>query len=244
MLFILIGCDNSTILESQAPTTQELEAIVKGNSLTLLEAVESFANDNYGSYPENADTDTTATGKVLIDYLPDGERLMNPFTGLRDQPIDSIPSSPGEICYFKFHYHECIYCYLNVYYIKGYGTNSIIVEHDNIEDTEALVIEDCLKLQRAVEAWLSDSSMGYYPCYNYDSNDSGNIVLDYLPNSVLMENRFTLLSTEPSCWELSINCCVGFISYSCIVVDGYSVGYTITGVGFEPGEYVFQLTVN
>ena len=234
---ILIGCEQNTIVDSQAPTVQELEAIVKGNSLTLLEAVELFAIENFGYYPASADSDTTFIGKTLIDYLPEGERLINPFTGLKDQPIDSAPSLPGEIGYYKFHPN------LNVYFIKGFGVNSIVVEHDNIDELEALVIADCLVVQSAVEAWRSDFSMGYYPYDNLSFNDIGNTVYDYLPDGHFMKNRFTMSPVEPSVFG-GMPYVRGAIGYQCKQDQAIPVGYTITGVGFEEGVGFFQINVN
>ncbi len=247
-LLILIGCEKEEIVECQVPTEQELEAIVKGNTLTLREALEQYATDNYGHYPESADSDTTVTGKVLIDYLPEGERLLNPFTGLKDQPINSIPSSPGEIGYYKYHEQGYIldepYDHsMNVYFIKGYGTNSIIVEHDNIEDIEALIVEDCLTLQRAVEAWSSNYTQGYYPSSDLDSDDDGYSVVHYLPGGHLMENRFNMYYIEPHVWE-GIPATMGAIGYKCIIEGVTPVGYTIMAVGFEPEVIIFQISVN
>jgi hypothetical protein len=235
---ILIGCEEDTIVECQAPTAEELEAIVKGNSITLLEAVELFAIDKNGRYPVNADSDTTITGKVLIDYLPGGERLLNPFTGLKDQPVDSIPSSPGEISYYKYEHYEY---YFNIYFIKGYGTNSIIVEYDNIEETKAMIVEDCLELQRAVEAWRSERFDGTYPNDCIDSNDIGNTLVDYLPDGQFMRNRFTMWHTEPVDYGAATT---GQIGYRSRVENGSTVGYTITAVGLENGVHIFTLSVN
>lgn len=236
-LVILAGCENNTISESQVPTVEELEAIVKGNSLTLLEAVEAFAIDRGGWYPANSDSDTTATGKTLIDYLPGGERLINPFTGLKDQPVDSIPSSPGEIGYKRWSNG-------NTFFIQGFGANSIIVEHDNIEETEALVIENCLELQRAVEEWRSGDYFDYrYPCSSADCNQLGDVLQDCLPDRRLLENHFTGADSEPAIWGASARL-PGEIGYECKVDQGLPVGYTITAVGFEPGVIIFQLSVN
>ncbi len=247
-LFILIGCEEDTLVECQVPTAEELEAIVKGNSITLLEAVELFAIDNYGVYPVNADSDTTITGKVLTDYLPGGERLLNPFTGLKDQPLDSMPSSSGEISYYKDHRivnrEDYTYdYYLNVYFIKGYGTNSIIAEYDNIEETEVLVVEDCLELQRAVEAWCDEHSEGTYPYDCIDVNDIGNTIVDYLPDGQFMKNRFNMFRAEPSYCQSSA-ATTGTIGYSIKILNSIPVGYTITAVGLESGVVIFTLRVN
>jgi len=243
MLVIVTGCGKDTIVEPEALTDQELEAIVKGNSVTLLEAVELFAIDNGGEYPESVDSDISATGKILIDYLPGGDKLINPFTGIKDQPIDSMPSSPGEIGYYKYQYNDAFY--FNVYFIQGFGANSIIIEHDNIEETEAQIIEDCLILQAAVEAFKADDIWdNRYPCGSADCSQTGGILQDYLPDGHLIENRITDFPTEPSVFGYTTNCCAGIICYECIVgEDRVSIGYKISAVGFEPGEYIFQLTV-
>lgn len=247
-LIIAIGCEEKTIVEVQAPTDQEFEAIVKGNTLTLLEAVELFALDNYGCFPESADSDTTVTGKILIDYLPKGERLLNPYTGLKDQPTDIQPTLPGEICYYKYHVHEVVLdesydFYLNVYFIKGYGTNSIIAEHDNIYETEALVVEDCLELQEAVEAWHKDCSAGYYPNSLVDNNDLLNTVIDYLPHRCFMKNRFSMYPTEPSADNYT-PAAMGAIGYGGKEENGATVGYRISAIGFVPEVIIFHIEIN
>ncbi len=238
-LAISIGCEEYTIVDSQAPTVQELEAIVKGNSLTLIEAVEEFANDNNGYYPQNADSDTTLTGKILIDYLPEGERLVNPFTGVKDQPINSTASQPGEIGYFK------LQPYYNIYSIQGYGVSSIIVEHDNIDETEALLIKQCLEIQQAVEEWRVDNNEigNHYPCQTSDYNQLDNLLQDYLDGGQLLENLFTGAKTEPVVWG-NFYYFPGQIGYKCHEVNGVSVGYSIAAVGHVRGIIIFQIDVN
>lgn len=237
MLVFIIGCENKTIVESPDLTMIELEAIVKGNSITLLEAVEQFALDNYGEYPASANSDTALSGKTLIDYLPGGERLVNPFTGQYDQPIALVPSSPGEIGYYKYH-PNC-----NVYYIQGYGANSIIIEHDNIIEIEALIMEDCLSLQQAVEKWHDDFSQSYYPCSNHESNNLGYCVTDYLPDGQYMQNHFTLAPVEPTAWGHPPGA-MGTIGYECILENSTPIGYTISAIGFEPEVVIFKIDVH
>jgi hypothetical protein len=237
ILVFAVGCDNETIVENQPLEVLEMEAIVKGNSISLLEAVEQFALDNYGEYPENVDSDTTAAGMSLIDYLPDGEKLINPFTGEKDQPVNTIPSSPGEIGYYK-------YCpAYNVYYIQGYGANSLIIGHDNIDEIETLIIEDCLALQGAVEAWCNDYSENEYPCSDLDVNDIGNTVIDYLPDGQYMRNRFTGAPAEPNSWG-SPPSATGTIGYECMQEYNTPVGYAIYAIGFEPNIFIFEMEIN
>lgn len=237
----IISCEDGSLIEPQGFTDQELEAIVKGNSVTLIEAIEAFARDNLGCYPTSVDSDTTTTGRTLIDYLPDSERLINPYTGVKDQPINGIPSSPGAIGYEKYEYMDSYY--YNVFFIKGYGINEIIIEHDNIEETESLIISDCLVLQEAVEKWSSDDIEHRYPCFQANENiPLCNTLEDYLPNEIALRNRLTLYLSEPSRMG-SIAVLPGEIGYECNVDQGITVGYTITAVGFEPGVIIFQLSV-
>lgn len=231
------GCEENNSVECPVQQVEELEAIVKGNSLSLIEALEAFAGDNEGFYPSSIDSDTTVTGKVLVDYLPLGRRLLNPFTGLRDQPIDTIPSSPGETGYYKKSFQS----WYNVYFVKGFGAESIIVEHDNIAQREMMVIESCLDLQKAVELWHDEA--GYYPCNSIDADPSGKTVVDYLPGGILLVNAMHMLRTEPAVWGGSA-AQPGEIGYVCVWAEGQTIGYVITGCGTEAGEIICTFHVN
>lgn len=73
-------------------------------------AVESFVVDNKGEYPWNVAADITPRGNTVIDYLPEGELLVNPFSGARDSPVTGPAANPGQIGYqVRDHNHDGVW---------------------------------------------------------------------------------------------------------------------------------------
>jgi len=61
------------------------EAIVQANCYYLLVAGLAYGDDNNGVCAPNGDM-VNAAGKTLMDYLPNGTKLLNPYTGLKSEP--------------------------------------------------------------------------------------------------------------------------------------------------------------
>lgn len=95
-LFFLAGCNDSIIVHKDPTPT----SIVLANAELLTDALDRFAAENDGDYPWSL-TSSTPAGHTLIDLLPDGEMLVNPYTGERTEPrwYDG-GRAPGTI-----HYH-------------------------------------------------------------------------------------------------------------------------------------------
>jgi prepilin-type N-terminal cleavage/methylation domain-containing protein len=62
------------------------ESKVKSNCHCTQLAVEDFSVKNAGIYPRDLDTDRNQDGKRVVDYLPNGKLLKNPYTGLQTEP--------------------------------------------------------------------------------------------------------------------------------------------------------------
>lgn len=75
------------------------EAVVKSNCHTVQIASEDFALQNNGIYAADVDSDATPTGATLIDLLPQGSRLLNPFTRASTEPVNGAAADPGETGY-------------------------------------------------------------------------------------------------------------------------------------------------
>ena len=75
------------------------EASVKSNCHTVQLACEEWSVMSGGIYPLDVDTSTTPDGHCLIDLLPNGVQLENPFTKASTEPINGVASNPGEIGY-------------------------------------------------------------------------------------------------------------------------------------------------
>jgi prepilin-type N-terminal cleavage/methylation domain-containing protein len=75
------------------------EASVKSNCHTVQLASEEWCVMAMGIYPTDVDTDTTPAGDRLIDLLPGGILLENPFTRVHTEPVNGVAANPGEIGY-------------------------------------------------------------------------------------------------------------------------------------------------
>jgi prepilin-type N-terminal cleavage/methylation domain-containing protein len=74
------------------------EARVKGNCHTVQLAAEDFAVQNDGVYAANTG-DALPNGDTLIDLLPSGALLENPFTRADSEPIDGAAATVGQTGY-------------------------------------------------------------------------------------------------------------------------------------------------
>ena len=74
------------------------EASTKSNCHTVQLAAEDFSVQNDGVYA--ADLSATApNGDTIIDMLPGGTNLPNPFTKALDQPVDGVAAAAGATGY-------------------------------------------------------------------------------------------------------------------------------------------------
>ncbi|MFC1663320.1 type II secretion system protein [Patescibacteria group bacterium] len=81
--------------------TRAKEATVKSNTHTVQLAVEDFGVQNNGDYPRNL-LDTTRRGDSVIDMLPGGKSLENPFSKETNVPVDCCPQLEGTTEYQPF----------------------------------------------------------------------------------------------------------------------------------------------
>ena len=84
------------------------EASVKSNCHTVRLAAEEFAVINSGLYPTSHDADVAPDGSRMIDLLPGGRLLENPFTRARTEPITAAAAqSEGEVAYKPIMVNGC-----------------------------------------------------------------------------------------------------------------------------------------
>jgi len=74
------------------------DASVVQNCETVRDAVEAFASMNDGWYPGGL-TDTTPGGDTVIDLLPSGTLLVNPYTGVHTEPTNGHAAVLGQTGY-------------------------------------------------------------------------------------------------------------------------------------------------
>ncbi len=74
------------------------EASVKSNCHTVQLAAEDFSVQNDGVYADDI-TVALPNGDTIVDLLPGGGLLENPFTKAATEPVDGISGNPGETGY-------------------------------------------------------------------------------------------------------------------------------------------------
>jgi len=74
------------------------EASAKSNAHTTQLAAEDFSVQNDGVYAADL-SDAVPSGDTIIDMLPGGNNLANPFTRVQDQPIDGAAAAAGDTGY-------------------------------------------------------------------------------------------------------------------------------------------------
>jgi len=75
------------------------EASVKSNCHTVQLAAEDFAVQNDGVYAGNVGVDPAPNGDAIVDMLPGGVLLDNPFTKTITEPIDGAAATSGQTGY-------------------------------------------------------------------------------------------------------------------------------------------------
>jgi hypothetical protein len=74
------------------------EAAVKSNCHTVQISAEDFSVQNDGVYAASLG-DALLNGNTIIDLLPQNQRLLNPFSHNRTEPIDGAAGNTGESGY-------------------------------------------------------------------------------------------------------------------------------------------------
>jgi len=102
------------------------EAGVKSNSHAVQVAAEDFAVRAQGVYA--TDLSDVAMGETIIDMLPQNQRLVNPFSRVRTEPIDGPAGTAGETGY------EPVVDGMGInvgYIITGHGQSGVIARLSN-----------------------------------------------------------------------------------------------------------------
>jgi hypothetical protein len=225
-LLIASGCEGDRSNNPQSP-----EDLVIANAYTIQRAVEAFARENDGEYPRDS-TEESKAGNTLIDLLPAGKRLMNPYTFERSVPSFYGALKPGDVGYWPC---EDAGGGLVGYAINGVGESSEIIVlsrgvPDSILARELATLANCRLVRDAVEAFAAENN-GVYP---YDTNSDvtamGNTVMDLLGGAFLI-NPFTGYPDVPLASGAASNPGeTGYYPSGMTVPDGYLLsGYGATG---------------
>ncbi len=235
-LLFLNGCETGECPDcSSGPSPESLEEAVETNCLIVQAAAKEFAARNGGSYPIDALDDSTDTGLTLINLLPDGERLVNPFTGQSTEPVDRRAAYPGEVGYEEDDY----YGYCPGYTITGCGWDSVIVVLTNLDALDDSVRANCYRVQQAAERFAS-LNCGCYALTTCDITWFGKSLIALLPGGTYLKNPFNGYFSEPID---DAACHIGGTGYTVVNPEGWAVGYVINGVGHDATNIIMLTNV-
>ena len=252
MLFVVVcGVSGCTTDDPEAPeAAPTLEQQVVENCRTVQAAAEQFATLNDGNYPTD-NTDLTPDSLTLIDLLPGGQMLLNPYSGERNSPVSGGANRPGDVGYLGFRCDATIGSFAITGVGETAGDRIVTIRRtctgglvewlgDYTPKLDDLVIENCLVLQAAAEAYAAGNNGGFAPDLT-TPNLEGNTLIDLLPNGELLVNPVTRMATEPSCRNAPRD--IGEISYGDFQWlswnEGEWEGYWIVGRGIH---YQFTVT--
>jgi hypothetical protein len=259
LLCVLIGFWACGANDPGAPEPDPRIQQVVDNSRVLRDAVEAFAAQNDGWYPTNL-VDVNVAGNTVVDLLPGGQMLENPFTGERTSPVEGVAQNPGDVgytCLWVARNDDRVWEGRNIdgYRIIGVGqsveTRLIEIRRSAQGGSEEIlgdsgpalednVLVNCTIVASAAEAFAAGNG-GAYPSSLDDTDQGGNTLVDLLPAASRLVNPQTGLNTEPVDWEPMG---LGSTAYSALYEyddnwDAQIVGFRIVGRG-QYGDFVIS----
>jgi len=98
-----LGCKDTTGDPVSATPPADETPLTKDDSVavncqTTFDALVAYTLLNNGVVPDGMDTELP-DGRTVVDFLPDGRLMVNPYSGLRTVPIHVRGALPGETGY-------------------------------------------------------------------------------------------------------------------------------------------------
>lgn len=227
------GQDSIITEITNVATPEKVQVMV--NCMILREAAMQYASQSYAVYAYSVNWPANEAGNTLLDLLPGGVLLENPYTGQHAEPSGMAANAPGEIGYIPIVQSGfCIGCI-----ITGFGEDSLLCEVTNIFSQEdANVMTNCHMVRWAAELFASENG-GVYPSdVDIDSTPFGNTLIDFLPGGYRLQNPYTMSLTEPFNATAANPGETGYIP---CIYGGINRGYTITGVGRHGGVVIITI---
>ena len=126
IIIVIIGILAAVCVSGFKKTQVEArERIVKWNCNAVQLAIENFFFDNGREYPSSLD-DRLPDGTRVIDLLPGGQLLENPFTRQRTEPVDHPARSAGQVGYVGLDREGD--GFYEGYHITGFGKKGMIIK--------------------------------------------------------------------------------------------------------------------
>ena len=214
--------DNKPVDPFDEPTPEE---VTIQNCYITKDAAEEFAEENDGKYAKSL-TDTTLAGHTLIDLLPGGKHLLNPYTGLETEPRSNA-SEIGEIMYMpRLCVGVAVGYIICTYDNEGKWLYNLYSYSDDFFDEECSVVCGCYHLQDCLLDFAENNN-GRFPLdVDTDEDSLGRTLLYYF--NYQFDNPFTGLYTNPINGTASTP---GEVGYQPVMENDIPVGYIITGYG-------------
>jgi len=121
----------SAIPDALPPEPLDPELITLRNAVAVRAAIERWSSENGGGYPPTLIT-SNRLGNMVIDLLPGGVRLLNPYTGVRSEPRDGAPTRKGQVGYLGIagSKGQTSYC------IEARGNNGVLWRYAHVPATD------------------------------------------------------------------------------------------------------------
>jgi len=216
------------------------------NAQILRDALEEWAEANYGFYPLRAEDELYDGGMQFLEFLPDTQLLLNPFSGERTEPTFMRMPGPGEMGYRPLFHLVTVGSYTSWipigYRIEAFDPDyqeiiTIVVEPDEsrVDPRAALLVALTWRMEPIRQALYDYSRYTagiLYPDSLHHELTNGLTLMDFLPNGTL-ENLVTGEYTEPRDAPALAS---GQLAYRPLrATTGYLVGQV---TGYELSAYV------
>ncbi len=228
-----VSGDSEMALPKQRRPRPAKDELVIHNCLLVRDAAEAWAAESDGDYPGDPESRNTS-GHTLIDFLPDGMHLVNPFDGTRNQPIYLAWGNPGDTDYLSFDDDRCNpSCDQNGYMITGFGESGEIYRitqnwPDSLVALDSLTIANCIAVRNAAEQFAAENN-GEHPSDLSAITPLGHGLREFFPGEITyLRNPYTCQNTEPIDGQ-AVN--QGETGYAVMMQGGVCTGYLITGYG-------------
>ena len=221
----------------------ELEFRAIQGAHVVIAAVEAFAADNDGWYPNNVGGHRNDAGKWVHNYLPDGKMIANPFWLLNANPTDGLATNEGNIGYAPI-----VDRGFNVGFtirVIGREVGISILEHEQRIDVpetffQNLQVEDNARRVFEAAQEFALQNKGIFPTdANTATTQAGETLRDLLGDEII--NPYTQVRNEPINGAAATR---GQTGYQ-VLTDGIGIiGCTVTGVGDEDGVTLITLSTH
>jgi hypothetical protein len=230
----ITGYGNSGVLitlENVASVPLEIQYqydLTMTNVRLLFDAAKRYAAANNGEYAQDVAGTPNDEGNTLVDLLPNGELLFNPFTSTQDNPVDGDATGTpfgigytaldiegeGTISGFMIDAHAC-----------EFWTTAVLLPYTLKEED---IVHDALGLRVALHAFKQAS--GHFPHdLDTETTPGGKTVVDlYFEDDRDFENPFTKQDYVPVIGTATNK---GEVAYQPIETAGVVTSFTITGRG-------------